>query len=172
MAAPERFAKYLIENPYHPRSNKHSNALAEFFLDDLLDRCPQFRQEVHAGRICYELNRKVIVGTSDWNVDLVVGPPPGSGQSVQCQKMLRAQPSNFRLTLEAKSIMTEHRKAQRNRQRDLDAYHQFLHRYDQNTIVAAVTVVNIAGSFSVSAEAETHQACQSAQPRAECSRAA
>jgi hypothetical protein len=51
------------------------------------------------------------------------------------------------MACEAKSIMTEHRKAQRNRQRDLDALHQFMHRYDQSTIVAAITVVNIASEF-------------------------
>lgn len=146
MNAPERFAAYLLKEPYHPRSNKHSNAFMQFLLEDLVRLCPRFAEDAAGGRVVYDLNKKVKVGTSEWNVDLVVGPP---AMSVGPQEgpVLRAQPSNFRLACEAKSIMTEHRKAQRNRQRDLDALHQFLHRYDQNAIVAAVTVVNIAESF-------------------------
>lgn len=99
-------------------------------------------------RVVYDLNKKVRVGTSEWNVDMVLGPPASeSAVSPTERAIFRAQPSTFRIACEAKSIMTEHRKAQRNRQRDLDALHQFLHRYDQNTIVASVTVVNIAESF-------------------------
>jgi hypothetical protein len=43
--------------------------------------------------------------------------------------------------------MTEHKKAQRNRLRDLDSFHQFVHRYDPNTITAGITILNIAPSF-------------------------
>ncbi len=147
-SAPERFAAYLLRNPYHPRSNKHSNALMEFLLDDLLSLCPRLKEDSVAGRVAYELNRKVRVGTSEWNVDMIVGPPAAViSQAPPERPIARSQPSNFRIACEAKTIMTEHRKAQRNRQRDLDAFHQFLHRYDQNTIVAAVAVVNIADSF-------------------------
>lgn len=148
MPAPERLAAYLIENPYHPRSNKHSNALLEFLLDDLLDRCPKFRQEAAARQVVYDVNRQVRVATSVWNVDLVVGPPAGDRSTPGTkERIARAQPTNFRLACEAKAIMTEHRKAQRNRLRDLDALHQFLHRYDQNTVVGALTVINISESF-------------------------
>ncbi len=148
MRAPERFANYLLGDPYHPRSNKHSNALLQFLLDDLLDHCQRFKADAEAAIITYELNRKVRVGNSEWNVDLAVGPPAASVSTVARDRVIvRAQPSNFRIACEAKSIMTEHRKAQRNRQRDLDALHHFMHRYDQNTIVAAVTVINIAESF-------------------------
>jgi hypothetical protein len=148
MPAPERFADYLLENPYHPRSNRHSNALVELLLHDLVTSCPQFREDARARRIVYELNRKVRVGPSEWNVDLVVGPPSGPPPAARGNyPLLRLQPTNFRIACEAKSIMTEHRKAQRNRLRDLDALHQFLHRYDQNTIVAAITVINIADCF-------------------------
>jgi hypothetical protein len=146
--APEQFAQFLLAHPYHPRSNKHSNALLEFLLADLLEECPAFRQQAEAGRLAYELNRRVRVGADEWNVDLVVGPPAaGAVSAPQGQPMLRAQPSWFRLACEAKTIMTERRKAQRNRQRNLIALQQLMRRYDQNTIVAAVTVVNIAEHF-------------------------
>ncbi|MBI3669752.1 MAG: hypothetical protein HY237_08240 [Acidobacteria bacterium] len=148
MSAPERFAAFLLQNPYHPRSNRHSNALVEFLLDDLLESCPRFRIDAEGGKLAYELNRKVRVGTSEWNVDLVVGPPAAlTSGGVRSRSIVRSQPSTFRIACEAKSIMTEHRKAQRNRQRDLDALHHFMHRYDQNTIAAAATVVNTAEFF-------------------------
>jgi len=148
MNAPQRFAAYLLKEPYHPRSNKHSNTLLELLLDDLLATCPDLKEEAASGRLVYELNRKVKVGTSDWNVDLAMGPPVAGPAAKRAERLIsRSQPSNFRLACEAKSIMTEHRKAQRNRQRDLDALHQFMHRYDQDTIVAAITVINIAERF-------------------------
>lgn len=148
MSAPERFAAYLLKYPYHPRSNRHSNALMEFLLDDLLALCLRFADDATVGNVVYELNRKVRVATSQWNVDLVVGPPATPvTQAPRKRAIARAQPSSFRIACEAKAIMTEHRKAQRNRQRDLDALHQFMHRYDQNTIVAALTIVNVADSF-------------------------
>lgn len=148
MPAPERLAAYLVKNPYHPRSNRHSNALLGFLLDDLLTICPRFAEDALRGRVVYELNKKVRAGTSEWNVDLVVGPPVSPVRKAPSdQSIVRSQPSTVRIAAEAKSIMTEHRKAQRNRQRDLDALHQFMHRYDQNTIVAAITVINIADSF-------------------------
>jgi len=148
MDAPGQLAAYLLEEPYHPRSNKHSNALVELLLLDLLKICPVLEEQAAQYRVVYDLNKKVRVGMSEWNVDLVVGPPASPPSPAKSSlPIVRAQPSTFRLACEAKSIMTEHRKAQRNRQRDLDALHQFMHRYDQNTIVATVTVLNISESF-------------------------
>lgn len=148
MKAPERFAAYLKAVPYHSRSNKHSNALLELLLDDLLQSCPRFKQHAFEGTVVYELNRSIRVGTSNWNVDLAVGPPSASLDAPAGNaRIVRAQPSTFRLACEAKSLMTEHHKAQRNRLRDLDALHQYMHRYDQNTIVAGVIVINISDSF-------------------------
>ena len=148
MPAPDRFAAFLLKNPYHSRSNKHSNALMEFLLDDLVESCPRIKEEAKENKLAYELNRSVLVGTSKWNVDLAVGPPVGAIPDKAAKThIVRTQPSTFRIAVEAKSIMTEHHKAQRNRLRDHDALHQFVHRYDQNAIVAAVTVVNIAEHF-------------------------
>jgi len=148
MSAPDRFAAYLLKEPYHPRSNKHSNALLELFLEDLVDQCAKFQEDAASRRIVYELNQKVKVGISDWNVDSVVGPPARAVPAIpHGRRIARALPATYRIACEAKAIMTEHHKAQRNRLRDLDALHQFTHRYDQNTIVAAVTVVNIGERF-------------------------
>jgi hypothetical protein len=55
--------------------------------------------------------------------------------------------------------MTEHGKARRNRQRDLDSFHQFVHRYDSDTVASALTVVNIAARFKspLRTEPSTHR---------------
>jgi hypothetical protein len=86
---------------------------------------------------------------TEWNIDLVLGsppgapvpPPPGTG-------ILRARPSTIRIAVEAKAIMTEHRKAARNRQRDLDAFHKHVHDYDPNAVAGGLVQVNIAPRFT------------------------
>ncbi len=147
MSAPEGFVQHLREQGYHPRSNKHSNALSHAVLRDLVERCQLFKLHARVGAIVFEINQRVSVGHSEWNVDMVVGPLHGSlapplGGEIGC-----AVPSTIRLAFETKCIMTEHKKAQRNRLRDLDSFHQFVHRYDPNTIATAMTVFNIAPSF-------------------------
>lgn len=89
-----------------------------------------------------------MVGSSEWNIDLVLGPPPsGVKGEVSARGIQRLSPATIQIAIEAKTVMTEHGKARRNRQRDLDSFHQFVHRYDPNAIAAALTVVNIADSF-------------------------
>jgi len=49
--------------------------------------------------------------------------------------------------VDAKTIMTEHGKARRNRQRDLNSLHDILHRRNPKAIVAGLVVVNMASTF-------------------------
>lgn len=148
MAAPEEFVQHLRAGGYHPRSNAHSNALNEAVLRDLLTRCPKIRQHFDEGLLVYELNVKVIFQGSEWNVDLVIGSPPaGFSPPGAGQEITRHRPSTIRIAVEAKAVMTEHGKARRNRQRDLDSFHQFVHRVNQNIVAGALTVVNIAERF-------------------------
>ena len=148
MPAPARFVDHLRRQGYHPRSNAHGKALCEFVLEDLLATCPLLAGHGAGGKLVYDFNRKIIVGSSEWNIDLVLGPPPGDhpepGSAGAFQRM---QPATIRIAIEAKTIMTEHGKARRNRQRDLDSFHQFVHRYDPDAIAASLTVVNMAGRF-------------------------
>jgi hypothetical protein len=124
MRAPERFAGHLREHGCHPRSNAHGNALCQYVLEELLDLCPPIAVNAAAASLVYELNRKIVVGTSEWNVDLLLGPPPGVPQPVETPaRIRRAPPAAIRIAIEAKTIMTEHGKARRNRQRDLDSFH-------------------------------------------------
>ena len=74
-------------------------------------------------------------------------PPAGFSPPLTPQAVARYHPATIRLAVETKAIMTEHGKARRNRQRDLDSFHQFVHRVDSNIIAGALTVVNIAERF-------------------------
>jgi hypothetical protein len=146
MAAPERLVEHLRQAGYHPRSNKQGKSLCEFMLKDLLVSCPRIARDAADGKLVYDEQRKIMVGTSEWNIDLVLGPPATEGSSPS-NGIRRSPPSTIRIAVEAKTIMTEHGKARRNRQRDLDSFHQFAHRSDPDTIAAALTVVNLADRF-------------------------
>jgi hypothetical protein len=148
VAAPEKFVEHLRGSGYHPRSNVHGKFLCEHVLEDLLVICPRISEHAAAGRLVYDIQRKIIVAGSEWNIDLVLGPPPGGGAgAVPARGIIKASPATIRVAIEAKTVMTEHGKARRNRQRDLDSFHQFVHRYDINTIAAGLTVVNLADRF-------------------------
>lgn len=147
-SAPARFVEHLRQRGYHPRSNAHGKALCEFVLQDLLASCPRIAEHGAQGKLVYDLNRKIIVGGSEWNIDLVLGPPPaGFEQRSSPTEIQRSPPATIRIAIEAKTIMTEHGKARRNRQRDLDSFHQFVHRYDPDAIAAGLTVVNSSRRF-------------------------
>jgi hypothetical protein len=148
--ADERYVEFLQTHGYHPRSSAHGDALCLFVLDDLLEYCEPFRAAAGSGRIVYDLNYNVGAGGQmSWNLDLVVGPPSDTemaGPPVD-GRIKRGSPVDIWLAVDAKSVMTEHGKARRNRQRDLNALHDVLHRRDPKTIAAGLIVVNIAPRF-------------------------
>lgn len=147
--APNRLAAFLTKRGYHPRSDAHSNALGEYILDDLVSNCPKIKKHAAAGQLVYEINFKIHAGASEWNIDLVLGAPPGQPKKPPAgQAILRAEPSSIRVAVEAKAVMTEHRKASRNRQRDLDAFHTHIHNYDNDVVAAGVAILNIAELFT------------------------
>ena len=145
---PETFLQHLRASGYHSRSNKHSNALAEAIVTDLVASCPAMAEKARRGLLVYDLNFTIKAGTSDWNVDLVLGvpppppQPPGNGGAIR-----RAAPSSVEVAIEIKSVMTEHRKAVKNRKRDLEAHHEHVHRYNNLAIAAGVLVVNQSATF-------------------------
>lgn len=148
MTAPEKIVGHLREAGYHPRSSVHGKILCEFVLEDLLAMCEKIAEHAAAGHLVYDIQRKIIVAGSAWNIDLVLGPPPGAMvKAVTAKGINKAPPATIRIAIEAKTVMTEHGKARRNRQRDLDSFHQFVHRYDPDAIAAGLTVVNISERF-------------------------
>lgn len=146
--SPPGFVEHLRAQGYHPRSNKHSNTLAELIVADLLTRCAAMAKKARAGQLVYDLNFTLITGTAEWNVDLVLGePPPGTAPPASGLPIQKARPSRVQIAIEIKSVMTEHRKAIKNRKRDFEAHHDHVHRYNNRAIAGAVLVLNQSGTF-------------------------
>jgi len=145
-----QIVKYLAANQYHPRSSKHGDALCRFLLTDLLETCPAFSRAAARGAIVYRLNYTIDPNAADrWNADLVVGPPsqPPDPDAPCVGAITEGFPSEIWMAIDAKTIMTEHGKARRNRQRDLNSFQDILHRKNPRTIVGGLLVVNIAERF-------------------------
>lgn len=144
------FAKYLETNQYHPRSSKHGDALCRLLVVDLLAVCEPFSRAAGRDAIVYRANYTIDPDSPDrWNADLVVGPPsqrPESG-APRIGSIAEGFPSEIWIAVDAKTIMTEHGKARRNRQRDLNSFQDILHRKNTHTIVGGLLVVNIAERF-------------------------
>jgi hypothetical protein len=143
---PEPFLEHLRQAGYHPRSDKHSNALATAIVRDLYAICPAIAVKAQAGTLVFDLNFDLHVRTATWNIDLVLGQPaaplPNSTTGVG-----RWPPSTVQIAIEIKSVMTEHRKAVKNRKRDLEAHHEHVHNYANGAIAGGVLVVNAASQF-------------------------
>lgn len=156
MPAPERFVAWLRQNQhrsgghtfnYHPRSDRHQNALSGFAVEDLVSQCPAISADAGAGKLVYQLNADVYVGPLKRNVDLLIGEPvqpPGTVEG----GMVRGDVAVIRIAVESKTIMTEHRKARLNRYGDLNAHHQHVHSASANAIAAALTLINISPRFA------------------------
>ena len=56
MPLPEAFLEHLRNEGYHPRSDKHSNVLAECIVSDLLDICAPLAEQAQKGEVVYTLN--------------------------------------------------------------------------------------------------------------------
>jgi hypothetical protein len=146
MPLPESFIQHLRDFGYHPRSNKHSNAFSATIVQDLLEACPPLAEQARQGKLVYALNMRLRVRTVDWNVDLVLGTP---GQPVPTlgAPIVQGVPATVRMAIEIKGVMTEHRKAVKNRKRDFEAHHEHVHNYGRRAIAAGVMVVNAALRF-------------------------
>ncbi|MFN8525815.1 MAG: hypothetical protein U0821_22165 [Chloroflexota bacterium] len=146
MPLPDAFVEHLREFGYHPRSDRHSNALAEAIIHDFLQSCERVRQQAKLGELVYALNMDTKVRTSTWNVDLVLGVPPSAAPPSD-GVIARATPSAVRVAIEIKTVMTEHRKAVKNRKRDFEAHHEHVHNYSRRAVAAGVLVVNASTEF-------------------------
>lgn len=94
----------------------------------------------------YALNRDLHFGTSEWNVDLVIGSPAEPVEAPPAG-IAETPPSTIQVAVELKTVMTEHHKAVKNRKRDFEAHHQHVHNYNAATIAGVVMVINAAPRF-------------------------
>jgi hypothetical protein len=146
MPLPEAFIQHLRDFGYHPRSDKHSNSLSVAIVDDLLTICQPLAAQAKQGRLVYDLNMDLRVRTANWNVDLVLGTvttPVRPGDAL----ITRNRPTTVRIAVEIKGVMTEHRKAVKNRKRDFEAHHEHVHNYNRRTIAGGVMVLNASSTF-------------------------
>ncbi len=149
MALPQSFLDHLRTQGYHPRSDKHSKAIAVAMVEDLMAYCAEIAEEAAKERLVFNFNEDLIFGHTEWNTDLAIGPPPPGpvkGKGVVAG-MIRATPATVRIAVEAKSVMTEHHKAVKNRKRDLEAHHAHVHDYDVSAIAGGIVVLNAAPTF-------------------------
>jgi hypothetical protein len=148
--ADAEIVKYLAKNQYHPRSSKHGDALCEFLLRDLLTNCNAFAEAARRDSIVYRSNFTIDPLSPDrWNADLVVRPPVQHPHPLarRIGTIAEGDPDEIWMAIDAKTIMTEHGKARRNRQRDLNSFQDILHRKNPRTIVGGLLLVNIAERF-------------------------
>jgi len=142
----ERIAGWLQKNDYHPRSPKHGSASCQFFLDDLLYERDAIREAAASGEIVYQEDYTVGSGDSKWNTDLVVGPPADDIQDEldDGRDIVTAEPDEIWVAIDAKSVMTEHGKARRNRQRDINSFADIMHSHYPGAVTGGLLLINMA----------------------------
>jgi hypothetical protein len=148
MPLPNSFLAHLRAGPYQPRSSKHGAALAEAIVADLVATCKPLAAQALAGEVVWDSDFDLVYGTATWNTDLAIGkPPPGTAPPEAGEAIRKTPPSYVQIAIEIKSVMTEHRKAIKNRKRDLESHHQHVHTYSADTIAGGVMMLNIAPRF-------------------------
>ena len=146
MPLPTTFLEHIRASGYNSRSDKHSNALALAVLGQLVEACPALRRHAQSGELVYQLNMPLKFGSSEWNVDFVLGEPE---RAVPVEAAVRREtPSFVRVALEIKSVMGSHRNAIQNRKRDFEAHHEHVHNYNRRSVAAGLLVLNANESFS------------------------
>ena len=145
----EREWSYPRPVPYHPRSDAHGRAQCQYFLDDLLHESAAIRHAGRNGDLVYQENYQVGHGGLSWNTDLVLGAPhdPQSITYDGSRAIGQADLADIYLAVDAKSIMTEHQKARRNRQRDINSFADIMHHHHEHALSAGIVLVNAARRF-------------------------
>lgn len=147
--ADEAYATKLTKDLYHPRSSKHGDFICVKLLEDLVYSCDRLRDHATSGKIVYELNHTVDPESPlKWTIDLVIGPPSGEQEVILMDGLPpMGSPKDIWMAVDAKSIMTEHGKARRNRVRDMNSLHDLLHRSNEMTVVGGLLAINISPTF-------------------------
>lgn len=145
--ADRRITQWLNENQYHPRSDKHGIMLCRYFLEDLLYGSPLLRRIASKGQVVYDEDFTLGEGALRWTIDLVLGPPIQAKTSSREVGITKSEPKEIWLAIDAKSVMTEHGKARRNRQRDLNSLANIVKHYYPRSIVGGLILLNIASRF-------------------------
>ena len=145
----EQIVEWLAENGYHPRSPAHGSASCLYFIDDILHESELVREAARKGEIVSQEDYTVGEGDSKWNTDLVIGPPKGDVQIEVSgdRAIVEAEPEEVWLAIDAKSVMTEHGKARRNRQRDINSFADIMHSHYPGAVTGGLLLINAAHRF-------------------------
>ena len=145
----ERTWKYPKNVPYHPRSDKHGGAQCRYFVNDLLHESEAIAEAAQNGEIVYAEDYDVGDPRGlGWNVDLVIGPPAADDMQLPTDDgIAKDTPREVWLAADAKSIITEHQKARRNRQRDINSFADIMHTHHERAIACGILLLNIADRF-------------------------
>lgn len=146
----ERIVDWLAENGYHPRSPAHGSASCMYFLDDLAEESEAFLEAAQRGDIVYQEDFTVGDGQDRWNTDLVVGPPAEDSAQISVdgdRPIAEGEPEEIWLAVDAKSVMTEHGKARRNRQRDINSFADIMHSHYPGSVTGGILLINMADRF-------------------------
>lgn len=160
MLAPQKFVEWMSANShvdrrfghvyhYHSRSDVHSVVLSTLIVEDLLVTCAALRVDAEAGKIVYGTNvRFTWPSGKSKTLDLAIGegeaPPSKPVSPTTIQKSI---PLDVLIACEAKTVMTEHGKAQPRVYDELSSSHEIVHQGRPDAIAAGITVVNIADTF-------------------------
>lgn len=121
-----------------------------YFLEDLAEESEVFFDAAQSGDIVYQEDFTVGEEQDRWNTDLVVGPPAVELGQVSVDSevpIAEGEPEEVWLAIDAKSVMTEHGKARRNRQRDINSFADIMHSHYPGAVTGGIILINMAEKF-------------------------
>ncbi len=130
--APQKYVGWLSAHAgFNPRSQRHSDVLSGFIMEDLRALAPHISRDLSQGATRLQRNGDVKTLTTFRNIDFVLADVMVDGPLHQ-----------VRLSIEHKSIMAAHGKARKNRLGDIYAYVNHVHNHHAQAIAAVTMVIN------------------------------
>jgi hypothetical protein len=136
MRAPQRYVDWINSHlGFNPRSQKNSDALSEFIVDDLCVASLAIERSVRSDELAPLKNASVSTSVTVRNIDLVF-----------YEKHVLPKLS-VRVSIEHKTLMTAHGKARKNRYGDIIAYCNHMHNHRKDCVVGATVVINASALY-------------------------
>jgi hypothetical protein len=155
---PEPAITYFRSGFHNGRSPHLDEAVTDGILVDLADQFHEIKQAASSGRVVYQ--KRMTNGPLDRNIDLVVGPAPrglGGPPTVDHLGWVKAVPADVWLGVEAKSMMTEHHKAQRNRRVEFNAHGLNMHAINMEAVRAGIIIINASDTYKSHTSGKVNQ---------------
>lgn len=139
---------YQKDVPYHPQSPLDGAAQCEFLLEDLLFESEVLSEAASNGDFVYDTDHDIgnPKGLND-NADLVIGPPENTHQSNLEGSIARGNPREVWFASDPKAIMTEHRKARKNRKGAQNRLAAITKEFHEKAVFGGLVLLNLAEKF-------------------------